>query len=101
MVLVTLPHAASEKTIIASKLPSAQLDRRFFLRPPTNVIPNSMGIHAAAYRNLPNCAGLDGTTMAVAAGTAIVSVEVTALAPGVTDVGEKAHVGVGAGPLTL
>ena len=37
----------------------------------------------------------------MAVGTAIVSVEVTALAPGVTDVGEKAHVGIGAGPLTL
>ena len=55
-----------------------------------------------AYRNLPNGEGLFGKAIAVAVGTAIVSVEVTGLAPaGVTDVGEKAHVGIGAAPLTL
>lgn len=39
--------------------------------------------------------------MAVAAGTVMVSVEVTELAPGVSDAAEKAHIGVGGGPLTL
>ena len=54
----------------------------------------------APYRSLSDC-GLGDGHMAVAAGTVTVSVEVAELAPGVTDAAEKAHVGVGGGPLTL
>jgi hypothetical protein len=43
---------------------------------------------------------MDGTSIADAAGAVIVSVEDVELAPGVTDAGESAHVGIGDGPDT-
>ena len=42
-----------------------------------------------------------GTIIADAAGAVMVSVEVTEVAPGVTDVGESPHVGIGDGPDTV
>jgi hypothetical protein len=39
--------------------------------------------------------------MPVATGAVIVIIDVTACPPGVTDVGENAQVGVGAGPVTM
>jgi hypothetical protein len=59
------------------------------------VIPKISGSQSA-YCSLPACCA----NLVDMAASLIVSVELAELAPGVTDAGERAQVGIGAGPVT-
>lgn len=62
------------------------------------MVPNISGSHRA-YGNLLSSGPLDDCLIAAVAGAVTVSVEVTELLPGVTEVAEKVQLGSGAGPI--
>ena len=71
-----------------------------FINPTRNTNPiAAKGSHGRC-REAVRPGSMEGSIIAVAEGTAIVSVEVSDFEPSVTDAGERVHVGAGTGPVT-
>ena len=99
MLLLRVPHAVSKRSK-SSKEPQITHRRHLCLPDPkTSVIPNISGSQVVS-SDLRTGGWVDGDEMAAATGAVTVSVEVTALAPGISDDGENPQVGIGDGPFT-